>query len=53
LRDWLTANGYQKQFDDARDAGKDPIAPEIPEDIISKMTERYVTAYEKLTGNPL
>ena len=53
LRDWLTANGYQKQFDDDRDAGREPVAPEIPEDIISKMTERYVVAYEKLTGNTL
>ena len=53
LRDWLTANGYQKQFDDERDAGREPVAPEIPTDIISKMTERYVTAYEKLTGNTL
>ena len=53
LRDWLTANGYQKQFDDQRDAGKEPIAPEIPAEIISKMTERYVTAYEKLTGHSL
>jgi len=53
LRDWLTANGYQKQFDDARAAGKEPIAPEIPIEIISKMTERYVIAYEKLTGNSL
>ncbi len=53
LRDWLTANGYQKQFDDARDAGQEPIAPEIPKEIISKMTQRYVTAYEKLTGNTL
>ena len=53
LRDWLTANGYQKQFDDDRDAGQEPIAPEIPKEIISKMTERYVTAYEKLTGNSL
>jgi phosphoribosylaminoimidazole-succinocarboxamide synthase len=53
LRDWLTANGFQKQFDDARDAGNEPIAPEIPQEIISKMTERYVTAYEKLTGNTL
>ena len=53
LRDWLTANGYQKQFDDARDAGEEPIAPAIPADIISKMTQRYVTAYEKLTGNSL
>ena len=53
LRDWLTANGYQKQFDDARDAGNEPVAPEIPQEIISKMTERYVTAYEKLSGKSL
>ena len=53
LRDWLTANGFQKQFDDQRDAGKEPVAPEIPTEIISKMTERYVTAYEKLTGHSL
>ena len=25
LRDWLTANGYQKQFDDARSEGKEPM----------------------------
>lgn len=53
LRDWLAANGYQKQFDDERDAGREPIAPEIPAEIISKMTERYVAAYEKLTGHSL
>lgn len=53
LRDWLTEQGYQKQFDDARDAGKEPVAPKIPEEIISKMTERYVTAYEKLSGHHL
>lgn len=53
LRDWLTANGYQKQFDDARDAGEEPFAPTIPDEIVSKMTQRYVTAFEKLTGKPL
>ena len=53
LRDWLTANGYQKQFDDARDAGEEPAPPEIPPEIIQKMTERYVTAYEKLSGHSL
>ena len=53
LRDWLTANGYQKQFDDARNEGKDPVAPEIPQEIIAKMTERYVIAYEKLAGKSL
>jgi len=53
LRDWLAENGYKKQFDDQRDAEEEPLAPEIPPEIISKMTERYMTAYEKLTGNTL
>ena len=53
LRDWLTANGYQKKFDDARDAGEEPVAPKIPQEIIEKMTMRYITAYEKMTGKTL
>ena len=53
LRDWLTENGYQKKFDEARSSGKEPIAPSIPANLISKMTQRYVTAYQKLTGNTL
>lgn len=53
LRDWLTEHGYQKQFDDARDAGQGPIPPSIPLEIIQKMTDRYVLAYEKLTGHSL
>ena len=53
LRDWLTENGYQKKFDDARSSGNEPIAPSIPPDLVSKMTQRYVTAYERLTGNTL
>jgi len=53
LRDWLTEHGHQKQFDDARAAGKNPIPPQIPSELINKMTERYVTSYESLTGNPL
>ena len=53
LRDWLTANGYQKQFEDERNEGKEPTAPQIPAGIIKTITERYVVAYEKLTGNSL
>ncbi len=53
LRDWLIANGYKKQFDDARSAGQEPVAPEIPQEIITKMTRRYVIAYEKLTGKSI
>lgn len=50
LRDWLTANGYQKEFDDARSQGKEPVAPSIPSEIIQKMSERYVASYEKIAG---
>ena len=53
LRDWLTENGYQKKFDDARSCGEEPIAPSIPSGLVSKMTQRYVTAYERLSGNTL
>jgi len=53
LRDWLTERGFQKQFEDKREQGKSPTAPTIPLDVISKMTERYVIAYEKMTGNSL
>ena len=53
LRDWLTENGYQEKFDEARSSGNEPISPSIPADLISKMTQRYVTAYQKLTGNVL
>ena len=50
LRDWLTAHGYQKQFEDDRNNGKEPVAPEIPSEIIQTITQRYIIAYEKLTG---
>jgi phosphoribosylaminoimidazole-succinocarboxamide synthase len=53
LRDWLTENGYQKQFNDFREKGEEPIAPSIPAEIIQKMTDRYVIAYERTTGNLL
>ncbi|MCG3780261.1 MAG: phosphoribosylaminoimidazolesuccinocarboxamide synthase [Candidatus Nitrosopumilus limneticus] len=53
LRDWLTANGYEKQFENDRHCGKEPIAPQIPPEIIQTMTQRYVVAYEKLSGQTL
>ena len=53
LRDWLTEHGYQKKFDDARDAGAEPVPPSIPDEIIQKMTQRYVTAFETLSGQSI
>ena len=53
LRDCLSDHGYQKQFDDARISGKEPVAPSIPVELVTKMTERYVIAYEHMTGKTL
>ena len=53
LRDWLTETGYQKQFEDSRTQGQEPKAPAIPQEIIQKMTDRYVAAYERTTGHSL
>lgn len=53
LRDWLSEHGYQQKFEDDRAAGKEPVAPDIPSEIIEKMTMRYVTSFEKITGHGL
>ena len=50
LRDWLTENGYQKQFENSRTMGQEPVAPAIPQEIIQKMTDRYIAAYERTTN---
>jgi phosphoribosylaminoimidazole-succinocarboxamide synthase len=40
VRDWLTGSGW----------GKKPPAPKLPADIIAKTSEKYVQAYELITG---
>ena len=50
LRDWLTEYGYQKQFENSRAIGQEPVAPQIPSELVQKMTDRYVAAYERTTG---
>jgi phosphoribosylaminoimidazole-succinocarboxamide synthase len=42
VRDFVTASGWNKE----------PPAPTLPEDVIRGTRERYVTAYERLTGRP-
>lgn len=43
VRDWLTQSGWDKE----------PPAPELPPDVVAKTTEKYVQAYEKITGKRL
>jgi phosphoribosylaminoimidazole-succinocarboxamide synthase len=42
VRDWATSTGWDKT----------PPAPPIPEDVVAQTRERYVTAYERLAGEP-
>ena len=43
VRDWLIESGWDRE----------PPAPELPEGIVAKTRERYLTAYERLTGHAL
>jgi len=43
LRDWLAKSGWDPN-------GEEP-APELPEEIVAKTRDRYLLAYERLTGS--
>ncbi len=43
VRDWLEASGWNKT----------PPAPELPANVAQKTSEKYMEAFEKLTGQPL
>lgn len=43
VRDWLEASGWDKR----------PPAPALPEEVARKTSEKYMEAFERLTGQPL
>ncbi len=43
VRDWLDAQGWDRE----------PPAPSLPEDVVSRTSERYIEAYRLLTGEEL
>lgn len=43
VRDWLEASGWNKT----------PPAPALPDDVAQKTSEKYMEAFERLTGQPL
>lgn len=43
VRDWLETSGWNKT----------PPAPALPDDVASKTSEKYMEAFERLTGQPL
>jgi len=53
LRDWLIKTGFKARVDKLREQGKKPDPPELPVEIISELTRRYIFAYETITGRQL
>jgi len=53
LRDWLALHGYQKKFEDERNHGNEPVAPELPTDLCAELSARYISVYERITGSSL
>lgn len=53
LRDWLAARGLQKKFEDERTQGREPVAPELPQELCDEMSRRYLSSYERITGTHL
>ena len=43
LRDWLSASGWNKE----------PPGPELPEDLIGELRDRYISAFRRVTGREL
>lgn len=43
VRDWLTAQKWDQE----------PPAPQLPDDVVAKTSERYLEAYYRITGNRL
>jgi phosphoribosylaminoimidazole-succinocarboxamide synthase len=49
LRDWLIQTGFKDRLDRLAKEGKKPDPPTIPDELVSKLSSRYIYAYEKIT----
>jgi phosphoribosylaminoimidazole-succinocarboxamide synthase len=53
LRDWLIDIGFKEKLDRLVVKDELPKIPEIPNSLIQQISDRYVYAYEKITGRKL
>ena len=53
LRDWLVKIGFKDKVDRFAKEGKKPDPPIIVQDLVDKLSRRYIIAYEKITGRML
>jgi phosphoribosylaminoimidazole-succinocarboxamide synthase len=53
LRDWIIKTGFKDVIDRLAKNGLKPTPPAIPAEIVNQLSERYVYAYEQISGNKL
>ena len=53
LRDWLVKIGFKDKVDRFAKEGKKPDPPIIVQELVDKLSRRYIIAYEKITGRML
>ncbi len=49
LRDWLQQTGFREELEKCNSHKPDPKIPKLPNDIIEKISQRYIDAYERIT----
>lgn len=49
LRDWLINTGFKDVIDTYSEKGLKPVPPNIPPEIVSQLSRRYIYAYEEIT----
>ena len=42
MRDWASSTGWDRN----------PPAPAIPDEVVARTREKYIEAYERITGEP-
>jgi phosphoribosylaminoimidazole-succinocarboxamide synthase len=53
LRDWLIKTGFKDKIDKLQKEGTKPDPPDIPNELVSELSRRYIFAYERITGRKL
>ena len=51
LRDWLVETGFKKTIDDYSKQGIKPIPPRLPTNVVKKISDRYIEAFERVTNS--
>jgi phosphoribosylaminoimidazole-succinocarboxamide synthase len=49
LRDWLQQTGFREEVEKCNKNNTGPKIPKLPNDIIEKVSQRYIDAYERIT----